>query len=385
MKILKYVSGNFVGNFYTHQKSVLSIGEKIPDGGLHNVHVYKGELTEAVEIEEFKPEDHLNRDGMLLHNVTNIQITPNQNSTIKEKKIYDFDQLVLKNVEVVNSWEADNKTYGILKGELVGKVKKIASVPISHDNNSPIPPPPIGGGPIQPPPIGGDNTGWNKYVPPIITSNGNRGCFSTIWNILKWILLLLLILFLLKQCKSCMGTDNMQNDDCFTKTDSLTRITEKQQSEIDSLKNLIIYRDSICNSNIERERLQCEIDNLSSEIYFYGNSTKIREYSENKINKIVELLNKNKNVELEILGYHNGTASKPEYYSEFDESMTIDKARALTVKQMLVDKGIDSNSITAIGMGESTIVSSETNQITIDGQKTDWNLNMRVEIKIVKY
>ncbi len=189
----------------------------------------------------------------------------------------------------------------------------------------------------------------------------------------------------MKQCNFWDRSDNTQNDDCCTKTDSLTKITDGQRIQIDSLKNLIIYRDSICNSNIERERLQCEIDNLSSEIYFYGNRTTIREYSENQINKIVELLNKNKNVELEILGYQNDKPSKPEYYSEFDESMTIDKARALTVKQMLVDKGIDSNLITAIGMGESTVVSSKTNQITIDGQKTDWNLNMRVEIKIVKY
>jgi outer membrane protein OmpA-like peptidoglycan-associated protein len=387
MKTLKYVSGNFEGNFFTYQKSVLSVGEKIPDGGLHNVHVYKGELTEVIEFEEFKPEEHLNRDGMLLHNVTNIQITPGENSKEKEKKIYDFDQLVIKNVEVVNSWEADNKTYGILKGELVGKVKKISAVPVSHDNNSPIPPPPIGGGPIQPPPVGGDNTGWNKYVPPIITNNGNDGCFSSIWRILKWLLLLLLILFLLKQCKGCgKNNDNDSSDtDCYVLADSLTKENKRQQSEIDSLNNIIFYKDSICNSNIERERLQCEIDNLSSEIYFYIGSTKIREYSENKINKIVELLNNNSEVELEILGYHNGSPPMPEYHG-FNEKMTIDKARALTVKQMLVNKGIDINLITAKGMGESTEVpSGDLNKINIDGEEILWNLNMRVEIKIVKY
>ena len=389
MKTLKYVSGNFEGNFYTHQKSALSVGEKIPDGGLHNVHVYKGELTEVNELEEFKPEDHLNRDGMLLHNVTNIQITPGINSTVKEKKIYDFDQLVLKNVVIENSWESDNKTYGILKGELVGKVKKIASVPVSHDNNSPIPPPPIGGAPIQPPPIGGDNTGWNKYVPPIITNNGNDGCFSSIWRILKWLLLLLLILFLLKKCimDRDENNDNDSNDtDCYVLTDSLTKVTKRQQSEIDSLKNLIIYRDSICNSNIERERLQCEIDNLSSEIYFFGGKTKIRKYSENQIDKIVEILKKNSEFKIEVLGYHNEPPTKPTYFAEFDDEMTIDKARALTVKQMLVNKGIDINLITAKGMGESTVVpSDEVNIINVDGEEFKWNLNMRVEIKIVKY
>ena len=384
---LKYVSGNFEGNFFTYQKSVLSVGEKIPDGGLHNVHVYKGDLTEVNELEDFKPEEHLNRDGMLLHNVTNIQITPGVNSKEKEKKIYDFDQLVIKNVEVVNSWESDNKTYGILKGELVGKVKKISAVPVSHDNNSPIPPPPIGGGPIQPPPVGGDNTGWNKYVPPIITNNGNEGCFSSIWRILKWLLLLLLILFLLKQCVGWgENNDNDSNDtDCYDLTDSLTKVTKRQQSEIDSLKNIIFYKDSICNSNIEKERLQCEIDNLSSEIYFYGGKTKIRKYSENQIDKIVQLLKKNSEFKIEILGYHNEPPTNPIYYPEFKNTMTIDKARALTVKQMLVNRGIDSNLISAKGMGESTKVPyDEVNIINVDGEEFKWNLNMRVEIIIVK-
>jgi outer membrane protein OmpA-like peptidoglycan-associated protein len=375
MKTLKYVSGNFEGNFFTYQKSVLSVGEKIPDGGLHNVHVYKGELTEVIELEEFKPEEHLNRDGMLLHNVTNIQITPGENSKEKEKKIYDFDQLVIKNVEVVNSWEADNKTYGILKGELVGKVKKISAVPVSHDNNSPIPPPPIGGGPIQPPPVGGDNTGWNKYVPPIITNNGNDGCFSSIWRILKWLLLLLLILFLLKQCVGWgENNDNDSRDtDCYVQTDSLTKVTKRQQSEIDSLKNIIFYKDSICNSNIERERLQCEIDNLSSKIYFYANSTNIREYSNNEIDAIVKILKKNPNISIEIDGFHNGAGP-----------LTIDDERADRIKEIFIAKGIKEDLITSIGKGESTncITDSEEGK---DSNGNPWNCNMRVEINIVKF
>ena len=385
-KSVKYVSGNFIGNFFTHQKSPISIGEKIPDSELHHVHLYKGDLTEAISIDSFTPEEHLNREGMLLHNVTNVQIHL-QGEIKQEKKIYDFDQLVLKNVKVESSWEQNGKTYGILKGELVGKVKKISSVPVSNNDDAVIPPPPIGGNTILPPtPIDRDDSGWNKYIPPVITDNTrNGGCLSSIWDILKWLLLLLFILFLLKQCISSNKKNENTLTNCDSKLDSLYRINEKRKIEIDSLKNLIIYRDSICNSNIERERLQCEIDNLSSEIYFYKGSTKIREYSENKINKIVELLSKNTEVELEILGYHNGSPPKPKYHG-FDEKMTIDKARALTVKQMLVNKGIDSNLISVKGMGESTEVpSNELNIINVDGEEFEWNLNMRVEIKIIKY
>jgi outer membrane protein OmpA-like peptidoglycan-associated protein len=378
MKTLKYVSGNFVGNFYTHQKSALSIGEKIPDGGLHNVHVYKGELTEVNELEEFKPEEHLNRDGMLLHNVTNIQITPGINSSVKEKKIYDFEQLVLKNVVVENSWESNNKTYGILKGELVGKIKENSAIPVSHDDNSPIPPPPIGGSPIQPPPVGGDPIGWGKFIPPVITNNGNGGCFTSIWNVLKWILLLLLVLFLLKQCVFPKeSSDNTNDDDCVAKMDSLIKITEKQQIQIDSLQHLIIKSDSICDSKLEKERLQCEIDNISSEIYFNGGTTDIRKYSEDEINKIVTILNKYPSVSLQIQGFYNGIPDKKSI-------VNLDLKRANRVKELVVDKGVAPERISTVGLGNTKPIVDE-DDMQEDAYGNPYNANMRVEIKIVKY
>lgn len=390
-KSVKYVSGKFIGNFFTHQKSPISIGEKIPDSELHHVHLYKGDLTEATSIDSFTPEEHLNREGMLLHNVTNVQIHLLEEVN-QDKKIYDFDQLVLKNVKVESSWEQNGKTYGILKGELVGKIKKISTVSVSDNDDGLIPPPPpnVGNTVIPTPPIISDDSGWNKYIPPVITDNSrNGGCLSSIWDILKWLLLLLFILFLLKQCKSCNNDNNPIIDDvCNTKSDSLTKENEKNKREIDSLKNLIIDRDSLCNVNLEREKLQWEIDNLSSEIYFYGGTTKIRKYSEKQIDKIVEILNKNNQLEIEILGFHNGKDTNPLFYSEFNEKITIDKARALTVKQMLVDKGIDGKLIAVNGMGESKIDPSGEDSMetmNIDGEIFKYNANMRVEIQIVKY
>jgi outer membrane protein OmpA-like peptidoglycan-associated protein len=370
-KSVKYVAGNFTGNFFTHQKSPLSIGETIPNSELHNVHLFKGNLTEAISIDSFKPEEHLNRAGMLLHNVTNIEIHSSQSIA---NAIYDFDQLVLKNVKVDYSWEQNGKTYGILKGELVGKVKKESKLPLSKDDVETIPPPPIGGGTIPTtPPVGGDNSGWNKYVPPIITDNRrNGGCLSSIWNILKWLLLLLLILFLLKQCQNNTNDKNPEVD-CITTTDSLVKLTEKQQIQIDSLKNIIFYADSVCNSNIERERLQYELDNLSSEIFFYGNGTKIREYSNDDIDNIVKILKENPNVSIEIHGYHNGPGDK-----------TIDEERADKIKQIFIEKGISEDLIKAIGKGQSENCPED----VYEGKEIDekgWNCNMRVEIKIVKY
>ncbi len=378
-KSVKYVSGNFIGNFFTHQKSPLSIGEKIPDGELHHVHLYKGDLTEATSIDSFTPEEHLNREGMLLHNVTNVQIHP-LDKINQEKKIYDFDQLVLKNVKVESSWEQNGKTYGILKGELVGKIKKASSVSFSDNDNSVIPPPPIGGNTVIPaPPIISDDSRWNKFIPPVITdSSKNGGCLSSIWNILKWLLLLFLILFLLKQCNGCgKNNENDSSDnDCYVQTDSLTKVTKRQQSEIDSLKNLIIYRDSICSSNIERERLQCEIDNISSEIYFNGGTIDIRKYSEDEINKIVDILKKNPNVFLEIQGYYNGSGNP--------NIEDLDLKRANRVKELIIDKGIESDRISTVGLGNTNPIVDE-NEMQKDSYGNEYNANMRVEIKIVKY
>jgi hypothetical protein len=250
---LKYVSGNFSGNFYTHQKSPLSVGEKIPNGTLHNVHLFQGELTDAVSIESFDPEEHLNRDGMLLHNVTNIQIHQKSVDS-NDKKIYDFDHLVLKNIKVENSWEQNGKTYGVLNGELVGKVKKTFKYAINDDNNQIIPPPPPNGGnSINPIPIDGGNKGWDQYIPPLIKDN-NGGCFSSIWNILKWILLFLLIIFLFKQCESCENnkTDTTKNK-CCLELDSLKTLKDNIEKELNKLKDDQYIIDSLQNE-IEKRR-----------------------------------------------------------------------------------------------------------------------------------
>lgn len=175
--MLHYVAGDFEGYFYTHQKNPLSQTEKTPIGGLHNVYLYKGELRNTISIESYKPEEHLNRDGLFLHNVTNVQLHPGEGSPFTEKKVYDFDQIVLKNVEVVNSWELNDKTYGILRGQLVGKVKKLSSLtppPDPSQRNPVIPPPPIGDGKSPTPPLRleEENLGGVKYCLHLLQGGG---------------------------------------------------------------------------------------------------------------------------------------------------------------------------------------------------------------------
>lgn len=248
---LKYVSGEFEGYFYTHQKVPMGEMERLPGGKTHEVHIYRGELNNHKKLEEYNPNEHLNRDGLLLHNVTNVQINDDNSS---EKRIYNFDQLVLKNVQVEQSWELGGKTYGIIKGTLVGKIKDST---ISGPNNSPenIPPPPIP--PKEPekkwwkkvPPIVG---GTNPY-PPIGGSN-RRGCLSWFWDIIKWLLFILLLILLWKCCKSCnkvsTGADpSIVDSACITTKDSLLHVIDsllsqlqKEEERSDSLSDELIER-----------------------------------------------------------------------------------------------------------------------------------------------
>ena len=125
------------------------------------------------------------------------------------------------------------------------------------------------------------------------------------------------------------------------------------------------------------EAIQIKLDELSSNIFFYGGSTKIREYSEKDINAIVDILNRYQTIRVSIQGWHN--TSTP---SDRPGLPRIDVARANSVKDMLVSKGISTDRMTAEGKGESKIVPTDVYGKNEFGDK--YNKNMRVDIKIVK-
>ena len=122
------------------------------------------------------------------------------------------------------------------------------------------------------------------------------------------------------------------------------------------------------------EAIQIKLDTLSSNIFFYGGQTKIKEYSEKDIMNIVNILKTYPTIRVEILGWHNTPKLDP-------GSENIDLKRANAVKVMLASKGIDESRMTAEGKGESTVVPDDTEKNQFGD---DWNKNMRVDIKIVK-
>jgi len=123
------------------------------------------------------------------------------------------------------------------------------------------------------------------------------------------------------------------------------------------------------------ESIQVKLDTLSSNIFFYGGETRIKEYSEKDIMAIVNILKNYPTIRVEILGWHNTAKLDP-------GSENIDLKRANAVKVMLASKGIDESRMTAEGKGESKIVPTDVYGKNEYGDL--FNKNMRVDIKIVK-
>ena len=123
------------------------------------------------------------------------------------------------------------------------------------------------------------------------------------------------------------------------------------------------------------ESIQVKLDTLSSNIFFWGGETRIKEYSEKDIDSIVNILNTYQTIRVEILGWHNTAKLDP-------GSENLDLRRANAVKDMLASKGISKDRMTTEGKGESTVVPTDIYGKNEHGDL--YNKNMRVDIKIVK-
>lgn len=250
-----YLTGDFEGYYFTRQSSPLGAGEKLPGGNTHAVHVYRGKVQNAEPLGQYDPALFLDSTSLLLHNVNQIEA----NIPGVDKKIFDFDQLVINNVQVEQSWELDGKTYGILKGKIYAKIKTtIPPVkPPQPEQKDPIVKPvdPV------PRPVESGTKDPNQRTtippapnPPVPGPGGggytrNRGCWDTIWRILRWLLLLLLLLFLISKLRGCFegnAVDGVNTDSlCIEVKDSLERKVDSLQIVIDSLQAEEISADSL--------------------------------------------------------------------------------------------------------------------------------------------
>jgi outer membrane protein OmpA-like peptidoglycan-associated protein len=362
------VSGEFEGNFFTHQKSVLTPSEWNSTEKDHAIHLYRGELKNIAKESNYKPEEFRNRESLLLHNVTNVQFHTTDGSGENTSRIYDFEQLLIRDALIKESWELNGKTYGVVSGKILGKVRQRNS---NFDATNP-PPPSLDDIPVVTP-----DDGRVHYPPPeeelksVVRRGGSclSGCLSNIWRLLIAIILFILLMWMLKGC----FVDYRILETCCTERDSLKLENKDLIRILDSLQtSLEEIRDSL-----ELDKIQEEIDNLSSRVYFKGNTDQILKYSKTQINKIVNLIINSGNLEVEVRGFYNGI---------YGGASELDLKRAEKVKELLIEKGVDRNLISAIGKGQSFIDDENyLEDIIINGEAVKWNRNMRVEIKIVKY
>ena len=381
-KKVQYLSGDFEGYFYTNQKVTLSQSDQLPTDGAHKMVLYKGELKNIGIVSEFNPQNELSRDNVYLSNIGNIQLHNSINKKVVfDKKIESFEYIVLDNVKIENSWELNDKTYGLLKATLRGKLQTITSVDVPDDTEIFSPPPPIDPGnttvkpvkPVPPAPTPGPiPIPPTPPAPPPGPGGSDEGCWKWFWKILLWLMILFFIIFLFKQCNYL---NNWVSDNkCCDDRERLLIENNKLRTTIDSLKQNLIKQEKENNSKRKKERLQDEINRLSSKIYFNGGTTNIREISLPEINKIVRLLQYYPGLNLEIQGHYNGNTN----------TTGLDLQRANVVRDIILSKGVDPGRLTSIGLGNTNPVVDE-NDYSTDIYGNKYNSNMRVDIKITKY
>lgn len=105
-------------------------------------------------------------------------------------------------------------------------------------------------------------------------------------------------------------------------------------------------------------------------IFFETDSYDLKSESNVELDKLVSYLNKNPNLRIEIGGHTDNVGSAP--YNQ-----TLSKNRATTVKQYLIDHGIDSSQLESKGYGDTQPIADNS---TEEGRA----LNRRTEVKILE-
>lgn len=355
------ITGRFEGYYYTRQKRPLDISEFLPFDDTHKVNVYRGELFDAkVEVQE-RPPGNPPRDALCLPEIPNVQVHPAAGSPFPAAFVAWFRYVVLLDVEVVESWELNGKTYGFFKATFIGELSL-------YEENIPVPPTSGAGGAttrkdtIE---LGQVNSRTFGPIPmPSPQRGSNRNC-------LYWLGLLSLLFFLpflLNLCGSgdTGGADNQELVACEEKNKSLRRENKRLRHLNDSLSNAL-----------EKATLDAKLKKFANRIYFYGNEARIREYSQRAIRELATFLRKNPDYRIRIEGHRNPSDNLPEHLRN------LDLMRAKKVKALLLQNGITETRMFVVGKGGSEPVVPH-DQLDTDPQGNQYNRNMRVELKIIE-
>lgn len=104
-------------------------------------------------------------------------------------------------------------------------------------------------------------------------------------------------------------------------------------------------------------------------IFFATNSFELSKESEVELNTLLKLMNDNPNIRIEISGHTDNTGN-------YQHNLALSEKRSNSVKQWLLDKGINMNRIVAKGYGDSKPIATNS---TAEGKAK----NRRTEFKIL--
>jgi hypothetical protein len=115
-----FIQGKFEGHFTTNQKKALNASDLLPEGHEHTVKIYRGLITESTQISQSAFEEsngyyHFKR-------INNIQINTSPNWPVPNDRIFSLNDLKLTQVQITNVDLFDNKTSGIIRGNVIGSV-----------------------------------------------------------------------------------------------------------------------------------------------------------------------------------------------------------------------------------------------------------------------
>lgn len=156
--------------------------------------------------------------------------------------------------------------------------------------------------------------------------------------------------------------------------EKLKEINSRQQDEINKLssKVQIIENDPAIgrvSSVLSKEKQ--EIKSIEESLIFFNrNSDQIIEPSKEKIKKIFDFLEQNKNYNIFICGYSSSEGTE-------DYNITLSEKRALAIQKVLLDKGIEANRIFTIARGSS-------DSIVPNDNEENRGINRRVQVRIMK-
>jgi len=334
-RVNNFFQGDFTGYFYTKQELPFSYYDDLPKEIVNQLKIYKGELANIEPLTSFESEQFYTFSDLRVDSAKNIEFIPSKGAeAFTINPINNFRIAILKDFKILDTWALNGKTYGLIKGVLVGEVEYFLQRPTANEVSI-----------VQP---------LGTVIPPLIDSPepvrsfNNSGCLA--W-LSKWWGLLLTLLFFIFLFRECSSRNEI----------------DRYESELESLREDLILAE-------ENAELRCH----ASQIFFHKSTDSIIFESRASLEKVAQLLQRYPKRNVLISGHFNA-CSAPD---AGDLVWTLDDRRAKKVYNELSSLGIDESRMKSQGLDFSVrIAPCDVNYTDQFGNQN--NRNMRVEIEFL--